>query len=143
MEQTTSLNKATLLLLLLCLHVGAQIPSTYPPPPTGLDWNPTWSTNTAQVTWAPWTNGNVLRYSFFWTWQTNADSGTNYTQTTNWNQFADCPSTYTNYSLTTVPTNTLITEVITVPGGMKTIPATPVIYSNWPGPFFNYQPAYP
>ena len=132
-----------LLLLVSALLLSLILaPGQTNPVPTGLDWNAK-STNTSMLTWTPWTNGTVIRYSFFWTWRTNSDTGTNYVTTTNWYQFADCNSDVTNASLRLVPTNTLITMVITVPGGLKTVPITPWPYTNWPGPYITNQPSYP
>jgi len=108
-----------------------------------LDWgNP--STNNAFATWFAWTNGPVLRYSLFWTPQTNTDTGTNWTTTTNWNQFADVNSSTTNV---VIPTNVVfgsrITYVITLPGGLKTTPIIPILFTNWLGFTITNQPQVP
>jgi hypothetical protein len=108
-----------------------------------LDFNTTWSTNNATVSWVKWTNGTVLRYDLFWTPITNADTGTNWATTTNWSTICDVGPDTTNFSLANVPTNTLITEVIMLPGGRKTVAFAPWGYTNYPGPVITNQPVAP
>lgn len=105
------------------------------------------STNNSTVSWVSWTNGNPLRYTFYWTPRTNTDTGTNWATTTNWTQFADANSSRTSMSMRSVPTNTYITGVITVVGGCKTVPALsngiPYLYWKYPGVSITNQPSSP
>jgi len=142
------------LLLSLAIRSGA----------IGLDFgNP--STNNFMCSWYKYTNGPVSRYSGYWTPQTNTDSGTNWTQTTNWTQFFDVNSSTTNSPLLywttstnfpstntpsgsvapmrlSVPTNTLVTIIITVPGGYKCPPF--MVQTNLGiSMLFTNQPVYP
>jgi hypothetical protein len=97
-----------------------------------LDWS-TQSTNKSKLSWSTYGHGRVLRYTAFWTALTNSDSGTNFLTTTNWHMFADCNSSIRTTSMPLVPTNTLITFVVIVPGGDHTIPVLPYLYTGYPG----------
>ena len=105
------------------------------------------TTNNSVLYWQPWTNGVPLRYTFYWTSRSNADTGTNWATTTNWSQVADVNSSTTNASLAHVPTNTYITGVITVPGGRTTLPmisnSAPYTYLGYPGVGLTNQPVAP
>ena len=98
----------------------------------GLDWSIP-STNSATISWPSWTNGTPLRYDLYWTAPTNVDTGTNYVTTTNWTMFADVDPSTTSASLTVVPTNSLVTWVVVLPGGKKTVPIQPVTFV-WTNP---------
>ena len=108
-----------------------------------LDWgNP--STNNAIVSWSAWTNGPVLRYTVFWTLTNNTDTGTNWVTTTNWQQLADVNSSTTNAVIgTNVVFGARLTYVITLPGGLRTAPVSPILFTNWVGATFTNQPAVP
>lgn len=101
----------------------------------GLDFSAPQTTNNATLYWLQYTNGPVIRYDAYWTALTNADTGTNWVTTTNWNMFADLPPDTTNTSLALVPSNSWVVLVVTVPGGLYTAP----YYSNG-APYKYYNP---
>ncbi len=115
MKSTTTI----LLLLLAFIGRGAQ-----------LDWS-TPNTNNAVVSWYQYTNGPVLRYSIFYTLSKNVDTGTNWVTTTNWQRLTDVNSSTTN---SVIPTNVVfgsrITYIVTVPGGSRTTPVMPQLWTN-------------
>jgi len=69
---------------------------------------------------------------------------TNNWQSTNWQSFIDVNSSTTNGFIgTNVAFTSWITYVITVPGGLKTIPITPKQFTNWSGITITNQPTSP
>jgi hypothetical protein len=98
--------------------------------PIQLNWS-SFNTNNIYLRWSPNTNAcSVLRYTAYWTPFTNVDTGTNWTQTTNWNQFADCSSSQTDAPMSMIPTNVWITWITTFSDGNSTVPAGPIGYTN-------------
>jgi hypothetical protein len=114
---------------------GVQLPFSGPSS-TGTNVN-------AQVVWQIQTNFNAIRYTCFWTPLTNVDTGTNWATTTNWSIFADCNSSTTNAGMNQVPTNSYVTLIVTVPGGLRTTPVMPLLYTNQHTVYFTNQLASP
>ena len=132
----------SLIALGIILVTAQYVPFTLQPGPHSLDWGMP-STNNSTMTWQQWTNGSVLRYNGFWTLVSNVDSGTNFMLTSNWNKFVDANSSMTSSPMWMVPTGTLVTFTITLPGGKTTIPVIPYFYTNYPGVYITNQPASP
>ena len=125
----STLRIISLVILSFALDITAQA--------IGLDFSATQSTNNATLYWYQYTNGPVLRYDAYWCSVSNVDTGTNWVTTTNWTMFADLPPDTTNTSLALVPSNSWVTLVITVPGGLYT---TPCMTNGHPYKYYNPTP---